>query len=252
MHVFINIMITTKEQLRSHIHGIHDYIRNSGAGYGMTAMKIFNVFYGLRLLGNRKEFKGFTFEDLLKLADSEQSQDYEKLASLVNKDLLDKLSESFRDLFFYEIPRNLKAEFYKDIIKMIDEIPIGKGYQVDLAGKVYEYFIGRDQSAISELGAYFTDRHITSYIIDQLDPVTGSMIDPFGGSGGFTLTYIHYLKNKYPKLDWTKEIKNIHHYDMNEDVVKLAGVEIFALTGYIPDTDSNIRTCNSFKITQCK
>ena len=28
--------ISTKEQLKDHIHSIHDYLRNSGAGYGMT------------------------------------------------------------------------------------------------------------------------------------------------------------------------------------------------------------------------
>ena len=41
---------------------------------------------------------------------------------------------------------------------------------VNLSGKVYEYFIGRDATAISELGAYFTDRHITKYVIDKVKP----------------------------------------------------------------------------------
>ena len=34
--------INTKEQLKSHIHKIHNLIRNSGAGYGLDALKIFN------------------------------------------------------------------------------------------------------------------------------------------------------------------------------------------------------------------
>ena len=47
----------SKEQLKEYIHSIHDFIRNSGAGYGMTALKIFNVFYSLKLLdGNAKSF----------------------------------------------------------------------------------------------------------------------------------------------------------------------------------------------------
>ena len=40
----------TREQLKEYIHSIHDYIRNSGAGYGMDALKIFNVFYSLKIL----------------------------------------------------------------------------------------------------------------------------------------------------------------------------------------------------------
>ena len=68
-----------------------------------------------------------------------------------------------------------------------------------LSGKIYEYFIGRDESAISELGAYFTDRHITKYCLQKANPKINedgtipSMIDMFGGSGGFTTEYINYL-----------------------------------------------------------
>ena len=51
--------INTKEQLRDYIHSIHDYIRNSGAGYGMNALKIFNVFYTLKLLENKMIDIGF-------------------------------------------------------------------------------------------------------------------------------------------------------------------------------------------------
>jgi hypothetical protein len=42
--------ISTKEQLKNHIHSIHDFLRNSGAGYGMTAMKIFTFMYGLKII----------------------------------------------------------------------------------------------------------------------------------------------------------------------------------------------------------
>ena len=39
--------ITNKDSLRDYIHSIHDFLRNNGAGYGMNALKIFNIFYGL-------------------------------------------------------------------------------------------------------------------------------------------------------------------------------------------------------------
>lgn len=103
-----------------------------------------------------------------------------------------------------------------------------------LSGKIYEYFIGRDETAITELGAYFTDRHITNYIYENLnlkiteDGKIGSMIDPFGGSGGFTTGYIDYMKNKFQdKIDWETEMDKVYHYDMNEDVIKSAGLEFF-------------------------
>ena len=58
--------------------------------------------------------------------------------------------------------------------------------------------------SIEELGAYFTDRHITDYIFDNLlkiqlnsDKSIPTMIDPFGGSGGFTLGYANYMRNNF-------------------------------------------------------
>jgi hypothetical protein len=72
------------------------------------------------------------------------------------------------------------------------------------------------------------------------------MIDMFGGSGGFTTEYINYLNEKYPQLiNWTTEINKIYHYDMNEDVIKSAGLEFFCLTGVLPNMN-NLKYKNSF------
>ena len=54
------------------------------------------------------------------------------------------------------------------LLKLFSGIPMD--IEGDVFGKIYEYFIGRDESAISELGAYFTDRHIVDYILNKLDP----------------------------------------------------------------------------------
>ena len=38
--------VSNKEALRDKIHEIHNYLRNHGAGYGMNALKLFNIVYG--------------------------------------------------------------------------------------------------------------------------------------------------------------------------------------------------------------
>ena len=38
--------ISNREALRDKIHEIHNFLRNSGAGYGMNALKVFNFLYG--------------------------------------------------------------------------------------------------------------------------------------------------------------------------------------------------------------
>ena len=269
--------ITTREQLREHIHSIHDFIRNHGAGYGMTAMKIFNIFYGLKIIeklindGKFKELEMCKFSDLVKLANSNDDYEGYKLIKKI-KDIKEILCDCdlTTDILFFDIPTNLQGDVYSYIVNAVNDIPVSNNhdekniidpnYDVDLSGKVYEYFIGRDLSAISELGAYFTSREITNYIMDKIKPtinIDGTvkmMVDPFGGSGGFTLSYTKYIRdnNSNKNINWSVEHKKITHCDMNEDVVKIAAVEFFALIGQFPDREMQFMRCNSFTREFCE
>lgn len=242
--------ITNREALREKIHEIHNYIRNHGAGYGMNGLKLFNVLYGLKKI----EEKGLLDKTRLKRPECEFSYllhlattgEDEKLSTTILKDVLDSLYESdLKGFLYYDLSRHLKSSIFAYLINEIEQITrIEETCNVLLSGKIYEYFVGRDESAISELGAYFTDRHIVNYILDKLDPVVEdgevpSMVDMFGGSGGFTTGYIDYLQKKAEEKDepieWETQLKQVSHYDMNEDVVKSAGLEFFCLTGVLPN-----------------
>jgi type I restriction-modification system DNA methylase subunit len=272
--------ITTKEQLRDHIHSIHDYLRNCGAGYGMTAMKIFMIFYGLKIIEpiidkTPLDPKICKFSEIIKNANKKYGpkSKIEKdnpISNFIDVDILDEIckdscqSKEYNLGFymFHQIPKNLRDDVWIQVIKYIDEIPTNKNktgdkidekFDVDLSGKVYEYFIGRDATAISELGAYFTDRHVTGYVLSKVKPTlkdghVKKMIDPFGGSGGFTLGYTQYLNNAFgDKIDWKEDIKKIYHFDMNEDVIKIAGLEMFGLTEYLPNKENQFKRANTFK-----
>ena len=253
--------ITNKEALRDKIHEIHNYLRNNGAGYGMNALKVFNLLYGLKKLEEKNLLDKVglkrpecEFSYLLTLANENKEKDDEKLSDLIIGSVSKSIYYSIiNELLFYEIPSSIKSSVFSHLIKEINKITIiEKTCNVLLSGKIYEYFIGRDQTAISELGAYFTDRHIVDYIYKKLDPEINenesinSMIDMFGGSGGFTTGYINYLNNKYDNIDWKNNINKIYHFDMNEDVVKSAGLEFFCLTGELPDMKDNLAYRNSF------
>ncbi len=254
--------ITNREALRDKIHEIHNFLRNNGAGYGMNALKVFNIFYGLKKIEHdgwldrvdlKRPYCEFSF--LLKLANDNQG---ERLAELFLRDVLDSIYKSrLKDFLFYEIPRNLKGSVFVQLVKEIESlVQIEETCNVLLSGKIYEYFIGRDRTAISELGAYFTDRHIVDYILKKVNPCVSTdgsvpiMVDMFGGSGGFTTGYINFLKEKYPHIiDWSTQLSKVHHYDMNEDVIKSAALEFFCLTGVLPDM-SNMCYKNSF-VDEC-
>ena len=250
--------VSNKEALRDKIHEIHNYLRNNGAGYGMNALKVFNLLYGLKKIEEKNLLDKVNlkrpeceFSYLLKIANENKD---EILSDLIREDILDSINESsIKKLLLYEIPKSMKGPTFSYLIKEIEKITIiEKTCNVLLSGKIYEYFIGRDESAISELGAYFTDRHIVDYIYGKLDPIINddgsinSMIDMFGGSGGFTTGYINYLNNKYDDINWKDNIDKIYHFDMNEDVVKSAGLEFFCLTGELPNMKDNLLYKNSF------
>ena len=250
--------VSNKEALKDKIHEIHNYLRNNGAGYGMNALKVFNLLYGLKKIEEKKlldkvklKKPDCEFSYLLKLANENKD---EELSDLIRDKVLDSINESpIRNLLLYEIPPSMKGQTFSYLIKEIEKITIiEKTCNVLLSGKIYEYFIGRDESAISELGAYFTDRHIVDYIYKKLDPEINedgsidSMIDMFGGSGGFTTGYINYLNDKYDNINWKDNINKIYHFDMNEDVVKSAGLEFFCLTGVLPNMKDNLAYRNSF------
>ncbi len=250
--------VSNKEALKDKIHEIHNYLRNNGAGYGMNALKVFNIIYGLKKIEENGLLDKVSlkkpdceFSHLLNLANENKD---EQLADLIFGNVLQSICDSeLKELLFYEIPQNIRGSVFVYLIKEIDKITIiEKMCNVLLSGKIYEYFIGRDESAISELGAYFTDRHITKFSLRKANPKMNkdgtipSMIDMFGGSGGFTTEYINYLNETYPQLiNWTIEINKIYHYDMNEDVIKSAGLEFFCLTGVLPNMN-NLKYKNSF------
>ena len=257
--------ISNKEALRDKIHDIHNLLRNNGAGYGMNALKVFNILFGLKKIEEKGlvEKVGLSnkckFSYLLKKAkdNSAEKLSDEKFAELIFDKVLQEIydNEKIKDLLFYEIPKNMKGSVLRHLIIEINDITkIENDCNVLLSGKIYEYFIGRDESAISELGAYFTDRHIVDYILNKLGPcinddgTISSMIDMFGGSGGFTTGYINYLNEKYKngEINWETEIRKINHFDMNEDVIKSAGLEIFCLTGILPNKN-NLCYKNSFR-----
>ena len=247
-------IISNKDALRDKIHEIHNYLRNNGVGYGMNALKVFNIFYGLKKIEDNNLFEilelneEIKFSKLLQLANEEKGLE---LYILIYDVILTDIKAHF-PLIFYEISENIKTAVFIHLIKQINQISqIEESCNVLLSGNIYEYFIGRDESAISELGAYFTNRTITDYIYNKTKPQINedgsikTMIDMYGGSGGFTTGYIKYLKENNENINWKTELNKVYHFDMNEDVIKSAGLEFFCLTGIIPN-ETNLKVANSF------
>jgi len=151
--------ISTREQLKTHIHAIHDFLRNSGAGYGMSAMKMFTFLYGLKIIEPRiskPEFVTVMNKDLCKFSnlmkhfaesefkDLEPSLTISKRINNILKEI--ELEPKLQRYLYYQIPNHINNTIWQKLIEMVNEIPIDAKYNanVNFSGKVYEYFIGRD------------------------------------------------------------------------------------------------------------
>lgn len=265
--VLDSVSISNKDELRDKIHSIHNFLRNHGAGYGMNALKVFNIVYGLYKIEKNHLFEKFHLDDVCRYstllehavqatANNNANGDRDALHSKFfghgeykeSGGVLDILYEhpQLRNILFYEIPKNMTADTLVQLFKEIKSLEeVENRSNVQLAGKIYEYFIGRDNTAISELGAYFTDRYITEFIFREVAPVrlnddgtVTELVDPFGGSGGFTISYareiIRQSQARAIPINWKTQLRKIHHYDMNEDVIRSAALELLCMTGSLP------------------
>ena len=250
---------SNKDALKDKIHEIHNFLRNNGAGYGMSALKVFNVLYGLKRIEEYDLFKTINLDEKYKFSKllqmSKNPINYNNLQIRIHQEYLGGLfgNNKLKKFLFYEIPENINGKTYARIIEYIEELTkIEDQTNTNLSGKVYEYFVGRDESAISELGAYFTNRLLTNYIYNELCPPelnddgsVPTMIDMYGGSGGFTLGYINYINENF-NIDWKENVNSIYHFDVNEDVVKSAALEILCATHQIPNMGDNVHYRNAF------
>jgi len=248
---------SNKDTLRDIVHSIHNFLRNKGAGYGMNALKLFNLFYGLKKIEDDGHFKKTKLPLFCKFSEIKKkfNENINTGFDFLNKMVLQNIyqNDNMYYMLYTPIPDGIKPNIIYELIGMIEKLVSIEETNFQLAGKIYEYFIGRDATAISELGAYFTDRHITNYIYESLlkpslddNGNVKTFIDMFGGSGGFTLGYMNYLNNNYnDNFNWKDNLDKVYHYDMNLDVVKYAKLEYYCITGEFPE--NNIGTRNSFE-----
>jgi hypothetical protein len=263
--------LTEKAKVQDFFHSIHNYMRNNGIGYSMTALKIFSLFFGLMSIEEKPNClkllnfdDKYSFSNIIKRCKAYKADPSkaDSIKQFIDVNLLDYLAKFHRNIFFVELTKEVGEQVLCDFI-LTKIFPLQKyikettNSNIQLSGKIYEYFIGREKASMSEFGAYFTDRYITIYtslkspIHIRDDGTIPYTIDMFGGSGGFTITnvenFLQEAVEKKIKVNWKREIKKIYHFDMNADVVKHAAFETFLLLEQMVNYKDNFRWANSFK-----
>lgn len=100
------------------------------------------------------------------------------LPRLVNK--YNHSGDVFQKELLIKSPENLKKIVDKlSSLKLLDT-------DSDIKGDAFEYFLKNSVSVGTDLGEYFTPRHIVKLIVELVDPKFGDKVyDPACGTGGF-------------------------------------------------------------------
>ena len=66
----------------------------------------------------------------------------------------------------------------------------------DIIGRIYEYFLGKFAPAVaSDDGVFFTPKSLVRMIMNVIEPMRGTMLDPACGSGGMFVSASDYVRD---------------------------------------------------------
>ena len=122
---------------------------------------------------------------------------------------------------------NVIVNILSNIIIFVEKYNLNKNLNnEDIYGCIYE-IISKDILVSRIFGQYFTPMDITYLIINELKPEPDKFIyDPCLGSGGFIISYINYIKDKYGYETMVKSLDKIYGCEILEKTHNLAFANI--------------------------
>lgn len=250
--------IQEKDDITDLFENLHHLLWSRCGFSPETAMNHLTLFMFLKIIEPNIEKMGLSdkckFSELSKIKSDEELYEIFKDIVLVEISENPNLGEHFKDIT-YDFKVN-KADVLKSIIKHMNRIQ-GKVEDRDFLGDVIEYIIGRGMTTMADDGQYYTSRELCDYGY-ELEPVRlnkdGSIptfIDPFGGTGGFAISFMKSIKKINPNIDWNSQKDKIYLCDIKINSVRIALLNLFAITGINFKSD-NFRSKNSFYETLFK
>lgn len=180
-----------------------EILRKDGLSEGKERFTEFSNILFLKLISEIEEQREEKGEErrLEKIYcwDEYKDKNAEELYAYINKIVLPRFDKEYNhtsDIFNKRLnvnkPTNLKA-----IINKIESLGRLLDTNSDIKGDAFEYFLKNSISVGSDLGEYFTPRHIVKLMVDLLDlKFNETIYDPCCGTGGFLIEAFKNIKNK--------------------------------------------------------
>ena len=251
-HIYTPEKVTyTKRELISVFSEANDLLRKEGIREGIERFAEFSNLLFLKLISEIEEDKENNKEERILEKkycwESFYQLPPEQMLEYINNVILPRLVNKYNhsgDVFQKELliksPENLK--------KIVDKLTNLKllNAESDIKGDAFEYFLKNSVSVGTDLGEYFTPRHIVKLIVELVDPKFGDKVyDPACGTGGFLIEAFRNIKNKCKQ---TKENIKI----LKEDTIygrEISGTAKIAKMNMIiiGDGHNNIQQMDSLK-----
>lgn len=195
-------IVYTKRELIKIFSDANDLLREEGIREGIERFTEFSNLLFLKLISEieddrerngeqRRLEKKYCWEAF-------SNKEAEEMLDYINDTILPKLvgkynhsGDVFQSALKITNPENLKKIIDKlSVLKLLDT-------ESDIKGDAFEYFLKNSVSVGTDLGEYFTPRHIVKLITDLVDPKFEEKIyDPCCGTGGFLIQSFRHVKKK--------------------------------------------------------
>ena len=235
------------EVFKSAVLRIRDILRGPGVSItGMDSMRHICLYLLSRYMTRSKVRSlgvpdEFAWENLIETAQTKNGGLQKALDYFYHKEE-DSLVNHFDRLFGTEkFSFDVKnPQKHKEILEILNGVKMEDvDCQMDILGWVYEQHLKTGSSAARDLGQFFTDRFICSYMVKLCSPkfksvgVPESVCDPSMGTGGFLTAYIKYFKEAFPDkpIDWAVQQKEIHGCDTDPKVAGVSRLNLFMESG---------------------
>ena len=229
-------MATPLEQFKATIISIRDILRKGGIT-GMDSMKHCTLYITARYMSAERcrQFEipaKFAWETILETSRKGGIHIQVSRDSIYNVGGVDCLVNHFDTLFkTTEFLFRIEAAEHIEIMEKLAPIELDAIHlETDLLGWVYEQHLKKGSSSARDLGQFFTDRSITTYMTTLCNPKRSETIcDPTMGTGGFLTSALHHLQTVEKLTD--TEIRaakdKFHGFDIDKFVSSIASINMF-------------------------
>ncbi|KAA0941649.1 N-6 DNA methylase [Sporosarcina sp. ANT_H38] len=112
------------------------------------------------------------------------------------------------------------------LLDAINKIDTQKNPEVDLIGRVYEYFLQKFAIDGGKKGEFYTPKSIVNLMATMIEPYSGIVYDPCCGSGGMFVQSMKFIESHHGD----KQNVSIYGQEQNRETFKLAKMNL-ALRG---------------------